>query len=107
MITLQRLLLSIPCILCLACGGSSDPSESVPRVNTYEECVLSGGLIQEVYPPICVLPDGTQFEAPLFFEEEGKACEDRCGDGVCQEYTCLAIGCPCSETADSCPVDCS
>jgi hypothetical protein len=34
-------------------------------------------------------------------------CKNLCGDGVCQEIVCLAIGCPCSETAASCPQDCS
>jgi putative hemolysin len=36
----------------------------------------------------------------------GETCEDLCGDGVCQEVVCMAIGCPCSETAESCPGDC-
>ncbi|MFW5746040.1 MAG: PspC domain-containing protein [Nanoarchaeota archaeon] len=33
-------------------------------------------------------------------------CTDECGDGVCQEMVCTAVGCPCAETADSCPQDC-
>lgn len=33
-------------------------------------------------------------------------CRDSCGDGICQEYVCQATGCPCSETSNSCPVDC-
>lgn len=35
------------------------------------------------------------------------ACENFCGDGVCQEIVCLAIGCPCAETEESCPRDCA
>jgi len=33
-------------------------------------------------------------------------CEDKCGDGICQEIVCQAIGCPCSETSQTCPQDC-
>lgn len=33
-------------------------------------------------------------------------CEDLCGDGICQEVVCLAGGCPCAETAATCPADC-
>ena len=34
------------------------------------------------------------------------ACKNFCGDGVCQEIVCLAVGCPCAETAESCADDC-
>ncbi|MEM5870266.1 MAG: hypothetical protein QXR09_03845 [Candidatus Aenigmatarchaeota archaeon] len=33
-------------------------------------------------------------------------CKNLCGDGTCQEIVCLAIGCPCPETKESCPQDC-
>jgi hypothetical protein len=33
-------------------------------------------------------------------------CIDKCGDGVCQEVVCEAIGCPCVETKITCPSDC-
>ena len=36
-----------------------------------------------------------------------KVCKDLCGDGICQTIVCLAVGCPCAETAESCPEDCS
>ncbi|MDW8076179.1 MAG: hypothetical protein RMJ14_00865 [Nitrososphaerota archaeon] len=35
-----------------------------------------------------------------------KVCKDMCGDGVCQEIVCMAVGCPCPETPDTCPIDC-
>jgi hypothetical protein len=35
-----------------------------------------------------------------------KTCVDKCGDEVCQEVVCMAIGCPCAETKDNCPRDC-
>jgi hypothetical protein len=37
---------------------------------------------------------------------EEKTCQDKCGDGVCDEVVCLAIGCPCAETKEDCPEDC-
>ncbi len=40
------------------------------------------------------------------FVGNGKACVDMCGDGVCQEFVCMAVGCPCPETPDTCPIDC-
>jgi hypothetical protein len=33
-------------------------------------------------------------------------CRDLCGDGVCQEIVCMAVGCPCPETSQTCPQDC-
>lgn len=36
----------------------------------------------------------------------GGTCQDLCGDGICQEVVCEAIGCPCAETSMSCPQDC-
>ncbi len=35
-----------------------------------------------------------------------ETCADLCGDGICQEFVCMAIGCPCSETPETCPSDC-
>ncbi len=37
---------------------------------------------------------------------ENKTCKDMCGDGICQEIVCMAIGCPCPETPETCPQDC-
>ncbi|MEM7818294.1 MAG: DUF333 domain-containing protein, partial [Candidatus Aenigmatarchaeota archaeon] len=35
-----------------------------------------------------------------------KVCRDLCGDGICQEIVCMAVGCPCSESPETCPQDC-
>ncbi|MEM0089726.1 MAG: hypothetical protein QXF84_00055 [Nitrososphaerota archaeon] len=35
-----------------------------------------------------------------------KVCNNMCGDGVCQEIVCMAVGCPCPETPETCPMDC-
>lgn len=40
------------------------------------------------------------------FRNRQPACEDLCGDGICQEIVCMAIGCPCAETPVTCPQDC-
>lgn len=34
-------------------------------------------------------------------------CKNLCGDGNCDEIVCMATNCPCSETKESCPQDCS
>ncbi|MDD5145316.1 MAG: DUF5667 domain-containing protein [Candidatus Pacebacteria bacterium] len=34
-------------------------------------------------------------------------CTNQCGNGECESTTCTALGCPCSETAESCPQDCA
>jgi len=35
-----------------------------------------------------------------------EGCKSLCGDGICQEIVCMAIGCPCPETSQNCPQDC-
>lgn len=40
------------------------------------------------------------------FTGSEKVCKDMCGDGVCQEIVCMAVGCPCPETPETCPIDC-
>lgn len=40
-------------------------------------------------------------------QTENKTCKDMCGDGVCQEIVCMAVGCPCPETPETCPQDCA
>jgi len=34
-------------------------------------------------------------------------CKNQCGNGICQETTCLSTDCPCSETIVTCPIDCA
>lgn len=35
-----------------------------------------------------------------------KSCKNSCGDKTCDETVCMAIGCPCAETKETCPQDC-
>ena len=78
---------------------------------------------------VCVFDDGKECEEWAFYRQEcgqeylkeipengenqevgsqngTSTCENLCGDGICQEVVCLAIGCPCAETPHSCPQDC-
>ncbi|MCW1296396.1 MAG: PepSY domain-containing protein [Candidatus Parvarchaeota archaeon] len=36
-----------------------------------------------------------------------QGCKDLCGDGICQEIVCMATNCPCPETKENCPKDCT
>ncbi|MFZ5365362.1 MAG: DUF333 domain-containing protein [Patescibacteria group bacterium] len=58
----------------------------------------------------CLFEDGSECEEWAFYRDEcwdGEVfCKDLCGDGQCREIVCEAVGCPCSETAESCPADC-
>jgi hypothetical protein len=39
--------------------------------------------------------------------DENPICKDVCGNDVCEEIVCQGSDCPCAETIDSCPQDCS
>ncbi|RME53884.1 hypothetical protein D6783_00750 [Candidatus Woesearchaeota archaeon] len=62
-----------------------------------------------------VCPDGSTTPNPEECKEvrpikqapSGKGCVDLCGDGTCAEVVCAAEGCPCPETQQNCPQDCS
>lgn len=75
------------------------------EINSFNECVAQG--YEVLYPdcigckPYCETPGGTKFE------QESEICVDQCGNGVCEEVVCLGSGCPCAETATTCPEDCS
>lgn len=51
-----------------------------------------------------LIPDGSTVERNG--SNYDNICINMCGDGVCQEIVCLGEGCPCAETAQSCPADC-
>jgi putative hemolysin len=48
---------------------------------------------------VCCMSKESKNESPLY-------CKDLCGDGMCQEIVCMAIGCPCAESVKNCPQDC-
>ena len=54
-----------------------------------------------------IIPDDVIEETDGVMNDKDKeGCRDLCGDGVCQEIVCMAIGCPCAETPKTCPQDC-
>ena len=96
-----------------ACDDADDdsaPSDSISSsVTNFDECVAQGNPVMESFPPQCITPDGITFTQEMDEEPPpvNEACEDQCGDGTCQEVVCLALGCPCAESEDSCPKDCT
>jgi hypothetical protein len=34
-------------------------------------------------------------------------CINKCGNGSCEEVVCMTVGCPCGETKENCPFDCT
>ena len=58
------------------------------------EWMRSGGKVDNVREP-----------APPVRVKPGR-CVGRCGDGICQNTVCMADGCPCPESPESCPPDC-
>lgn len=94
---------------------SPDNTERMPAaadsttIKNFADCVKAGYPISKSMPPQCHTPDGKVFlkDLPVIDVKPGKKfCKDLCGDGKCQEMVCMAVGCPCAETAESCPADC-
>lgn len=84
-------------------SGVISPLPSENKITSFEECAKAGYPITESYPRQC-RADGETFTEELSQE---KTCVDNCGDGTCAEIVCMAIGCPCAETKETCPEDCS
>lgn len=97
--------------------------QKIKNINSFEECAKVYP-VMESYPARCATPDGRSFTQELSEEEKKKiippatssadeispspssTSKNQCGDGVCQEVACLAIGCPAPETPQNCPQDC-
>jgi hypothetical protein len=86
--------------------------KKIKNIKTFEDCAKAGYPVSESYLEQCRMPDGRSFTRELSDEEKKKltppaeGCKDLCGDGICQEFACMAIGCPCAETKEACPQDC-
>jgi hypothetical protein len=82
-------------------------------ITSFEECAKAGLPVMESYPARCTTPDGRSFTEKLTPEEQVRTsppqqiCQNKCGDNVCQEIVCMGSGCPCAESATTCPADCS
>ncbi len=95
-------------------SGSAAPTAIANPASTY--CKQQGGSIEireftDGQKGFCVFEDGSECEEWKFFRREcsmGKSfCQDFCGDGICQEMVCMAVGCPCAENVNNCLIDCT
>lgn len=93
-------------------------NNKLSRITDFDSCVAAGYRVLETYPEQCVTQDGRTFLRVIGIMNVNNSpapntngrvegCVDRCGDTICQEVVCLAIGCPCAETLTSCPIDCA
>lgn len=81
--------------------------QSVASISNFEECAAAGYPIMESYPEQCATPDGRSFTRELSEDEQLNTVPPvSCGDGICQDITCDAIGCPEPESPATCPQDC-
>ncbi len=85
------------------------------EINSFEECAREGNPIRKSLPAQCVTKEGIiyideksalKIPAIELKAKEEKFCKDLCGDSTCQEIVCMGQGCPCPESAQSCPEDC-
>jgi len=71
---------------------------------------IEGRIVEGGAKGFCLFEDGSECGQWDFFRGDCKKgemfCKDLCGDSVCQEIVCLALGCPCVETKESCSKDC-
>jgi|1048.fasta_scaffold197246_1 hypothetical protein len=105
---------------CGACSAQKDKGVSClaqgpKKITSFEECVAAGFPMLKTYPGRCVTDSGETFTdtgaekviPPTTSLGTGnKICVDQCGDGTCAEMVCLAEGCPCAESHQTCPQDC-
>lgn len=85
----------------------------------FNTCVQAGNSVTRSFPPQCRTKDGRIFmnysvgrnkntgDSEIIEKDSMESCKDKCGDGVCQEIVCMALGCPCPESKESCPEDCN
>ena len=63
---------------------------------------VGGGCLQVTGPA-----DNDGDDMPGNGGTNGAICKNTCGNGSCDAIVCQGTGCPCAETAESCPQDCS
>jgi hypothetical protein len=105
---------------CGECAAQKDGKEvclaqGPKKITSFEECVAAGFPMLKTYPGRCVTDTGETFEdtkankttpPATSLDLANKICVDQCGDGNCAEMVCMAEGCPCAETNQTCPQDC-
>ena len=102
-------------LLLLIVGCVQQNSQIANPASVY--CEEQGGSLEIRNTPAgqvgyCVFEDSTECEEWSYYRDEcsmetASPCKNLCGDGTCQEIVCQAIGCPCSETRENCPSDCT
>ena len=100
-------------LLSLLPGCAVAQNQAAP-VKSYADCVKAGNPIARSYPASCRTADGLIFfeepQRPLIDKARGLPpgiCTDSCGNGRCEEIVCMGSGCPCAESPQRCPADCS
>lgn len=97
-----------------AVGWALLKGQPTVKIGSFAECAAAGNPVMESYPRQC-RANGVTFveEIPSDTDDVGGSvdvdvgtCKNTCGDGTCAEIVCLAVGCPCAETPQSCPADC-
>lgn len=89
-------------------------AQRIAAISNFEECAAAGYPILDSYPARCMTPDKRSFTQELSEEEKKKLIPPystpadgfTCGNGICEDITCDAIGCPDAETPSTCPIDC-
>lgn len=93
---------------CTSCAQATPAPNS--EITNFDQCVEAGYRVMRSMPARCALPDGRTFSdqrSNIVTPKAGsRLCLDKCGDGDCQEIVCMGEGCPCAESAVSCPIDC-
>ncbi len=88
--------------------------QKIAAINTFDDCAAAGYEIMESYPARCMTPDKRSFTQEITDEEKRRIAPPYttprtgfvCGNRVCEDITCDAIGCPDAETPSTCPQDC-
>ena len=93
---------------CVVRANDNDLEQNGTQANIedFDDCVKAGHKILRTLPARCVGPDGKIYIQETKKAYPDKLCKDVCGDGICQEIVCMAEGCPCAESAESCADDC-
>ena len=65
-----------------------------------------GMLILEKDNPSGLPENADELRIPVRFNKLEGVCKDLGGDGICQEVVCMAVGCPCAESPQTCSQDC-
>ena len=90
-----------------ACSQQIEPAPTPPtKIYNFQQCSMFGGKILKTYPAKCRTQTGETFIQDMV-PANAVICSDFCGDQTCQEIVCQGSGCPCAESKDRCPEDCS